>query len=180
MNARQRAAALERALAAKDQNEANIAKTKQIEQEKQARRAAKEAADAKVMAEIEARIAFEDAAKVTPLEAFLGLDPSSRGVGAAVAGGHSGAVAQARPGRPATQVATQAVNRRDQIVDAAVASGRIAQASRKAWRDRLDVDEAGTVETLSNLAAVPGLPGSPVLEHDQAAEDDALYRRLFG
>ena len=57
--------------------------------------------------------------------------------------------ADAAAGREAK--ATLESDRRDAIVDKAIAEGRIAPASRASWRDMCDVDEEGTKKLLASL-----------------------------
>ena len=57
--------------------------------------------------------------------------------------------ADAAAGREAK--ATLESDRRDAIVDKAIAEGRIAPASRSSWRDMCDVDEEGTKKLLASL-----------------------------
>lgn len=59
--------------------------------------------------------------------------------------------ADAAAGREAK--ATLESDRRDAIVDKAIAEGRIAPASRASWRDMCDVDEEGTKTLLASLEA---------------------------
>ncbi len=78
--------------------------------------------------------------------------------------------------------AQQDTDRRDGLVDAAVADGRVAPVNRAIWRARLDENEAGTVallETLPTNSAVPvveiGLTGGA----DESSED-VIYNKLYG
>ncbi len=77
--------------------------------------------------------------------------------------------------------AQQDTDRRDALVDAAVADGRVAPVNRAIWRARLDENEAGTVallETLPTNSAVPvgeiGYTGGA----DESSED-VIYNKLY-
>jgi ATP-dependent protease ClpP protease subunit len=79
-----------------------------------------------------------------------------------------------------TALATQDAARRDAIVQAAVNAGRIAPASRAAWREQLDVNEAGTATLLNSLAANT-IPVVEIGNADEATSaDDALYSAFYG
>lgn len=67
---------------------------------------------------------------------------------------------------------------RDALIEAAVADGRLAPASRDTWRARMDENETGTTALLATLApnAVPVVPLGHAM--DNSAED-AEYRRYY-
>ena len=79
--------------------------------------------------------------------------------------------AQAAAGAQAR--AEQVANRRDALVDAALADGRISPANRAAWRAALDADEDATTPLLAGLAANAAVPVAPVGHADADQSDDA-------
>lgn len=86
--------------------------------------------------------------------------------------------ADAQAGREAR--AQQEKERRDALVQSALADGRISAASQAAWREQLDRDEAGASMLLASL--VPNTVPVVELGHADAdlSSDDALYARAFG
>ena len=76
--------------------------------------------------------------------------------------------------------AEQDSNRRDAIVAAALADGRITTASSDAWREQLDSDEEGTTKLLSSLAKNT-VPVAEIGHSDTlSSSDDALYESIYG
>lgn len=86
--------------------------------------------------------------------------------------------ADARQGREARD--EQRRNHREQVVNAAVADGRIAPARREAWLAQLEADP-GAEQVLASLAkgtvplAETGFGAAPDL-----TDDDAIYASLYG
>ena len=87
--------------------------------------------------------------------------------------------ADAAAGRQALDAQTSA--RRDQLVDAALADGRVAPANRAVWRERLDKDEEGTVALLGTLATNKAVPVDPIgyTGGQDESSEDALYASLY-
>lgn len=75
----------------------------------------------------------------------------------------------------------QASARRDQIVDRAIAEGRITAASSDKYRALLDVDESATVNLLDTLATntVPVAPKGYTGGINEASDEDVLYSKLY-
>ncbi|MEN0021997.1 MAG: head maturation protease, ClpP-related [Microbacterium sp.] len=94
---------------------------------------------------------------------------------------HQQLVRDAAAGRKARE--QQISDRRDGIVDAAIADGRIAPASRDGWRTQLDNDEQGISDLLatfpSNSVPVAELGHSEVFATATTA-DDANYSAIYG
>lgn len=83
----------------------------------------------------------------------------------------------AESGQAAAEAA--AVARREGLVQAAVAAGRIAPASRGAWLDQLAKDEEGASALLASLAPNT-IPVAEVgLADAEASSEDALYNKLY-
>lgn len=97
------------------------------------------------------------------------------------AAAHQQLVSDAAAGRQALNAFN--AQRRDSIVDAAVAEGRIAPASRDQWRAALDENETSTAALLGTFATntipVAEIGHSNVAE-SATAEDDDVYTALFG
>ncbi|WP_315502906.1 head maturation protease, ClpP-related [Actinomyces radicidentis] len=86
--------------------------------------------------------------------------------------------ADAAAGREAK--ATLESDRRDAIVDKAIAEGRIAPASRASWRDMCDVDEEGTKTLLASLEANT-IPVAEVgIGLNQDVDEDTKIMRIAG
>jgi ATP-dependent protease ClpP protease subunit len=84
---------------------------------------------------------------------------------------------QADARRGAEARAEQDTVRRDGIITAALADGRITSASRATWRSRLDADEEGTVSLLNTLEKNK-VPVKEIGESDTlTSADDALYAK---
>ena len=85
----------------------------------------------------------------------------------------------AAAGRQAFEAQTSA--RRDQIVDRAIAEGRITAASSDKYRALLDVDESATVNLLDALATntVPVAPKGYTGGINEASDEDVLYSKLY-
>ena len=91
---------------------------------------------------------------------------------------HERLVADAAAGRAARE--QQISDRRDAIVNAAIADGRIAPASRDRWRAQLDNDETGIADLLASFPA-NAIPLEE-LGHDEvhATADDSNYSAIYG
>ena len=73
--------------------------------------------------------------------------------------------------------AQQIADRRDSIVNAAIADGRISPANRQTWRDRLDENESGTTSLLATLTAHTAVPVNEI-GYTGDDTDDALYNKV--
>jgi ATP-dependent protease ClpP protease subunit len=92
---------------------------------------------------------------------------------------HEQLVADAAAGRKAAE--TLDSQRRDGIVAAALGDGRIAPASRDAWRAQLDKDEDGTKSLLESMPKNTAVPVTEIGESGpEASADDALYGSIYG
>lgn len=90
---------------------------------------------------------------------------------------HEQLVADAAAGRKALE--TLDAQRRDGIITAALADGRIAPASREAWRAQLDKDEDGTKALLESMPKNT-VPVAELGHADDAkSSDDVLYDRFY-
>ena len=69
--------------------------------------------------------------------------------------------------------AEQVAHRRDAIIDAAVADGRVSPANRAAWRAALDADEAATEPLLAGLAKNGAVPVDPAGHANADQANDA-------
>jgi len=79
-----------------------------------------------------------------------------------------------------TALAAQSAARRDGIVNAAVASGRITPATRDTWRAQLDTNEEGTTALINSLATNSAVPVNEIGHQPaDASGDDAEYYALF-
>lgn len=87
--------------------------------------------------------------------------------------------ADAAAGRQALDAQTAV--RRDQLLDAALADGRVAPANRGVWRERLDKDEEGTAALLGTLATNKAVPVDPIgyTGGQDESSEDALYASLY-
>lgn len=75
----------------------------------------------------------------------------------------------------------QESNRRDGIINAALADGRIATASKDGWRAQLDKDEDGIKEILGNMPKSSAVPVAEIGTSDTlTSADAALYGTIYG
>jgi ATP-dependent protease ClpP protease subunit len=81
--------------------------------------------------------------------------------------------ADAAAGRQA--LANQVAARRDQVVDSALADGRITPAARDMWRAQLDVSEEGATAILNSLAKNAAVPVAEVGVSDTVDMDADAY-----
>ena len=86
---------------------------------------------------------------------------------------------QAQAAEGAQARAEQVADRRNKIVDAAVADGRVAPANRQAWRDNLDRDEDGTAALLATLSPAREVPVDEIGTGVAPEGEDAAYNKLF-
>ena len=86
--------------------------------------------------------------------------------------------AQAAEGAQAR--AQQVAERRDTVVAAAVADGRISPANRDSWRARMDENEEGTYALLATLAPNKAIPVEPIGFTGGPDEIDALDQKVAG
>ena len=86
---------------------------------------------------------------------------------------------QAQAAEGAQARAEQVADRRNKIVDAAVADGRVAPANRQAWRDNLDRDEDGTAALLATLSPAREVPVGEIGTGVAPEGEDAAYNKLF-
>lgn len=86
---------------------------------------------------------------------------------------------QAQAAEGAQARAEQVADRRNKIVDAAVADGRVAPANRQAWRDNLDRDEGGTAALLATLSPAREVPVGEIGTGVAPEGEDAAYNKLF-
>ena len=86
---------------------------------------------------------------------------------------------QAQAAEGAQARAEQVADRRNKIVDAAVADGRVAPANRQAWRDNLDRDEDGTTALLATLSPAREVPVGEIGTGVAPEGEDAAYNKLF-
>lgn len=78
-----------------------------------------------------------------------------------------------------TALAAQSAARRDSIVNAAIAEGRITPASRETWRAQLDANEEGTTALLNSLAKGT-VPVAEIGHSDEPSTEDNLYAAAWG
>lgn len=86
---------------------------------------------------------------------------------------------QAQAAEGAQARAEQVADRRNKIVDAAVADGRVSPANRQAWRDNLDRDEDGTAALLATLSPAREVPVGEIGTGVAPEGEDAAYNKLF-
>lgn len=86
---------------------------------------------------------------------------------------------QAQAAEGAQARAEQVADRRNKIVDAAVADGRVSPANRQAWRDNLDRDEDGTAALLATLSPAREVPVDEIGTGVAPEGEDAAYNKLF-
>lgn len=88
--------------------------------------------------------------------------------------------AQAAAGAQAR--AQQNAERRDRLVAAALAEGRISAANRAIWRERLDADEDGTTALLATLPKSGAVPTEELgyTGGEDESSEDSLYNTYFG